>query len=45
MMSGTAHNDLIGDGNYSFDNNSSAGVGVRVYASFYAGWYRIKSRL
>ena len=26
-------------GNYSFNNSSSAGVGVRVYASFYAGWY------
>mgnify|MGYP001175026361 CR=1 FL=1 len=25
-------------GSYSFNNSSSAGVGVRVYASFYAGW-------
>jgi len=26
-------------GSYSFNNSSSAGVGVRVYASFYAGWW------
>ena len=39
MMSGTAHTYAYWGGNYSFNNSSSAGVGVRVYASFYAGWW------
>ena len=38
MMS-IQHIHIYWGGNSSFNNSSSAGVGVRVYASFYAGWY------
>ena len=38
LVSGSTSGYGYWGGNYSFNNSSSAGVGVRVYASFYAGW-------
>ena len=39
LTSGSQYNYGYWGGYYSFNNSSSAGVGVRVYASFYAGYY------
>ena len=38
LVSGSTTGYGYWGGSYSFNNSSSAGVGVRVYASFYAGW-------